>query len=68
MQGRAELTDLKYVQICGGFNNVKSSSFAAEIANNFSTVYGFPSYHMQGSGDLRCIIQRYNECICSQRI
>ena len=47
VQGRTELTDLKYVQICGGFNNVKSSGFAAEIANNFSTVYGCPSYQMQ---------------------
>lgn len=47
LQGRNDLKDLKYVQICGGFNNVNSSSYDTEIANNFSTVYGCPSYLMQ---------------------
>lgn len=62
LQGRTDLTDLKYVQICGGFNNVNSSSFAAEIANNFSTVYGCPSYQMQlpaivGSPQLKSLLE-----------
>lgn len=47
LKSRNDLQELTYVQLCGGFNNVNSSGYAAEIANNFSVAYGCPSYQMQ---------------------
>lgn len=44
---RADLTDLTYVQMCGGISNVKSAVHASEIANNFSSVLNTSAYLMQ---------------------
>lgn len=63
LKSRNDLHNMTYVQLCGGFNNINSSSHAAEIANNFSLAFGCPSYTMQlpaivGNSQLKHLLEQ----------
>mgnify|MGYP001623001948 CR=1 FL=1 len=44
---RKDMSNIVYIQLCGGISNINKTVYAAEIANNFAEALGGTAYLMQ---------------------